>query len=122
MVRGGDQPPPAAPEGALSGGQTGRIRRAAGNGRPRTGAAGRGRANPNGQPRRWRLSGGLGADDADEADALAGRAAQVVGEPQLLPVGNLAPARLASQLQPAFEEHAQPTGADGMAEALQATV
>src|SRR5262247_1501339 len=68
---------------------------------------------------------GLRADDADERDALARRAAEVMGESQLpaaAHAGDLALARLAAQLQPALEPHAKPGGADRMAERLQAAV
>src|SRR5215813_2368040 len=68
---------------------------------------------------------GLRADDADERDALARRAAEVMGEGQLpaaAHAGDLALARLAAQLQPALEQHAQPRGADGMAERLEPAV
>src|SRR5688500_12054181 len=68
---------------------------------------------------------GLRADDADERDALARGAAEVVGEGQLAAAahaGDLALARLAAQLQPALEQHAQPRGADGVAERLEAAV
>ena len=70
-----------------------------------------------------RSSAELGADDADEADALARRAAQVVGQAEgpARPDGvDLAiRRRLAPQLEPALEEHAQARGADRMPEALQ---
>src|SRR5262245_16342833 len=49
----------------------------------------------------------LRADDADERDALARGAAEVVGESQLAAAahaGDLALARLAAQLQPALEQ------------------
>src|SRR4029453_1851665 len=77
------------------------------------------------------------ADDADERDAIARResgaertplprrAPEVMGESQLpaaTHTGDLALARLAAQLQPALEQHAQPRGADRMAERLEATV
>src|SRR5438270_7254774 len=68
---------------------------------------------------------GLRSDDADERDALARRAAEVVGEGQLpaaADAGDLALAGLAAQLQPALEEHAQPGGADRVAERLQPAV
>src|SRR5919109_2136567 len=58
---------------------------------------------------------GLRADDADERDALARRAAEVMGEGQLAAAahaGDLALAGLAAQLQPALEQHAQARGAD----------
>src|SRR5918996_2658402 len=68
---------------------------------------------------------GLRADDADERDALARRAAEVMGESQRAApahAGDLALAGLAAQLQPALEQHAQPRGADRMAEGLQPAV
>ena len=65
-------------------------------------------------------------DDAHEADALARRAAQVVGQserPSGTHGGDLAVRRsLAAQLEPALEEHAQPGGADRVAEGLEAAV
>src|SRR4029453_12180033 len=67
----------------------------------------------------------LRADDADERDALARRAAEVMGESQLAAAthaGDLALARLAAQLQPALEQHAQPRGADRVPERLEAAV
>src|SRR5690242_16049706 len=67
----------------------------------------------------------LRADHAHERDAFAGRAAEVVGERKLAPArdaGDLPLARLAAQLQPALEQHAQPRGTDGMAERLQSAV
>src|SRR5919108_2533497 len=71
------------------------------------------------------LSGPFRADHAHERDALAGRAAEIVGERELAPArdaGDLPLARLAAQLQPALEQHAQPGGADGMAERLEPAV
>src|SRR5688572_17742128 len=68
---------------------------------------------------------GLRSDDADERDALARRAAEVMGEGQLAAAadaGDLALAGLAAQLQPALEQHAQAGGADRMAERLQPAV
>src|SRR4029453_12088137 len=65
----------------------------------------------------------LRADDADERDALARRAAEVMAESQLAAAthaGDLALARLAAQLQPALEQHAQPRGADRGPERLEA--
>src|SRR6202034_4336368 len=89
---------------------------------PRSRPAGR-RPGP---PPPSRSSVALGADDADEADALARRAAQVVGEAQRPPGPDrvdLALGRcLAPQLEPALEEHAQPRGADGVPEGLEAAV
>ena len=68
----------------------------------------------------------LGADDADEADALARRAAQVVGQSER-PSGTHGPdlavrRGLPPKLEPALEEHAQSGGADRVAEGLQAAV
>src|SRR5881296_3410590 len=65
----------------------------------------------------------LRADHAHERDALARRAAEVVGEGELAPArdaGDLPLARFAAQLQPALEQHAQPRGADRMTERLEA--
>src|SRR6266850_1023881 len=65
---------------------------------------------------------GLRSDDADERDALARRAAEVMGEGELAAAadaGDLARARLTAQLQPALDQHAQAGGADQMAERLQ---
>src|SRR3989454_10001660 len=67
----------------------------------------------------------LRADHAHERDALARRAAEVVGEGELAPArdaGDLPLARFAAQLQPALEQHAQPRGADRMTERLEAAV
>src|SRR5437868_8033784 len=71
------------------------------------------------------LGTGLRSDDADERDALARRAAEVMGEGELAAAahaGDLPLARLAAQLQPALEQHAQTGGADRMAERLQPAV
>src|SRR5712664_334604 len=68
---------------------------------------------------------GLRSDDADERDALARRAAEVVGEGQLAAAadgGDLTLAGLAAKLQPALEQHAEPGGADRVAERLEAAV
>src|ERR671923_758308 len=67
----------------------------------------------------------LRSDDADERDALARRAAEVMGEGQRAAAahaGDLALAGLPAQLQPALEQHAQAGGADRMAERLEAAV
>src|SRR6187401_1967317 len=71
------------------------------------------------------ISAALGADDRDERDALAGRAAQIVREGQLAAArdaGDLPLASLAAQLQPRLEEHPEPGGADRVAEGLQPAV
>src|SRR3954447_23099952 len=68
---------------------------------------------------------GLVADDADEADAGARAAAEVVRQRLALAAGDrgdLALAGLAAQLRPRFEEHPQPGGADRVAERLQPAV
>src|SRR3984957_3960364 len=63
------------------------------------------------------------ADDGNEADALAGRAAEVLRERQPAVRGaDLARAGLLAQLEPALEDHPQAAGPDRMAEALQAAV
>src|SRR5215813_5398083 len=67
----------------------------------------------------------LRADDAHERDALPGRAAEIVREREVAPArdaGDLPLARLAAQLQPALEQHAQAIRADRMAERFEATV
>src|SRR5689334_1547091 len=67
----------------------------------------------------------LRADHAHERDTFAGRAAEVVGERELAPArdaGDLPLARLAAQLQPALEQHAQSRGADRVAKRLEAAV
>src|SRR5947209_14563394 len=69
---------------------------------------------------------GFAAHDADEADALARGTAKVVGEGQLAAGGNRFDGALgrslASQLQPALEQHPQSRSTDGVAEGLEATV
>src|SRR5205823_14874087 len=98
---------------------------AAANGQTRRGSSRFGVRNGRGK---WRpdagapLVAGFGSEDGDERYALAGRAAQVVGERQLLAVVDLALAGLAAQLQPCLEQHPQARRADGMAERLQATI
>src|SRR5262245_24525353 len=82
----------------------------------------RGAARP---PGRGRSVAALGADDADEGHAFARGAAEVVREGEVATAphaGDLSLARLAAHLQPALEEHAQPGGADGMAERLEPPV
>src|SRR5262249_26797566 len=67
----------------------------------------------------------LRADDAHERDALPGRAAEIVRERELPPArdaGDLPLARFTAKLQPAFEQHAQPRGADRVTERLQTAV
>src|SRR5438445_10236402 len=67
----------------------------------------------------------LGAHHRDERHALARRPAQVVGERELpapRDAGDLALARLPAELQPRLEEHAQPGGADRVAEGLEPAV
>src|SRR5207249_665171 len=75
---------------------------------------------------RVRISAGLGAHDAHEADALAGGAAEVVGEPERATlVDGLDRAlgrRLTAELQPALEQHAQARCADRVAERLETAV
>src|SRR5207244_9095198 len=71
------------------------------------------------------VSAPLRADHAHERDALARRAAEVVGERELAPArdaGDLPLAGLAAQLQPALEQHPKTGGADGVAEGLEPTV
>ena len=63
------------------------------------------------------------ADDGDEADTVAGRAAEVLRERQPAVRGaDLARAGLLAQLKPALVDHPQAAGPDRMAEALQAAV
>src|SRR5580700_8727718 len=57
------------------------------------------------------------ADHRDEAHAAAGRATEVVGQPQLR-ILDLTRARFAAQLQPHLVHHAQARGADRMPERL----
>src|SRR5262249_4392140 len=67
----------------------------------------------------------LRADDAHERDALPGRAAEIVREREVAPArdaGDLPLARLAAQLQPALEQHAQARGADRVTERFQSAV
>src|SRR5262245_35517572 len=63
----------------------------------------------------------LAADDPAERHALPRAPAQVVRQPQL-GILDLPLAGLAAKLQPHFEEHPQPRGADGMPERFQAAV
>src|SRR5215469_15157072 len=75
---------------------------------------------------RWRPNlAPFGPDHRHEGDALAGRAAQVVGEGQLAAAGDagdLALAGLAAELEPRLEEHAQAGGADRVTEGLEPAV
>src|SRR4029077_4252969 len=67
----------------------------------------------------------LGAHHRDERHALARRPAEVVRERELAAprdAGDLALASLAAELQPRLEEHAQPGGADRVAEGLEPAV
>src|SRR5687767_12837419 len=67
----------------------------------------------------------LRADHAHERDALARRAAQVVGERERAPArdaGDLPRAGLAAQLEPALEQHPEARGADRMPERLEPAV
>src|SRR5688572_22713023 len=67
----------------------------------------------------------LGADNRDERDTLARRAAEVVRQRELAATTDrrdLPLAGLAAQLRPRFEQHAQAGRADRVAERLQAAV
>src|SRR6266487_3179550 len=67
----------------------------------------------------------LGAHHADERHALSRRAAQVVRQRQLAAAGHaldLPLAGLATELEPALEQHAQARSADRMAERLEPAV
>src|SRR5690606_6527887 len=66
-------------------------------------------------------SASVGSDHRHERHATTWTAAQVVGERQVRVV-QLPLARLATELQPAFVEHAQAAGADRMTERLQPAV
>ena len=63
----------------------------------------------------------LEPDDGDETDTATGSAAEVVGQPQPWRP-DLPRSGLAAQLQPHLVHHAQPGGADGMPEGLEAAV
>src|SRR4051794_11238667 len=92
--------------------------------RPRLGVLPRS-ARKDAQTSQWSSAGG-GADDADEADALTGRAAEVVREAEgaaLVDGLDRALRRcLTPQLEPALEQHAQPGRTDGMTERLEPTI
>src|SRR5258708_7583616 len=63
----------------------------------------------------------LAADDRDEAHAAARHAAEVVRQPERRPL-DLARPGLAAELQPHLVHHAQPGGADRVAERLEPAI
>src|SRR5262249_23268206 len=63
----------------------------------------------------------FGADDRHEAHALPRKAAQVVRQAEAW-IRDLTRAGLAAELEPALVHHAEPRGADGMPERLEAAV
>src|ERR1700756_4604631 len=70
-----------------------------------------------------RVSAESAADDADEADAVAGRAAEVLREREPAVRGaDLMGAGLPAQLKPALVDHPQAARPDRVPEALQAAV